>query len=268
MRQSCRLILSALGGGGGVALATIGAGPSSACAQEATGPYGMQFSVTPYYLWLSGIGTTIKTPIPQRSEVNSFVGPFELLGHLNGVPFFGAFEVRQGPLGFLGDVIDVPVRTSITTHDVFYNGGTAELKTKMGTGLVVYRLLDQPTQFADAGLGVRAWDFSADVSLNPGLLAGTSINRSSGWGDPLIGGRYHYDFGNGFGATAYGDFGGFGVGAHVDWQVIGTFDYVLNSSTSFHLGYRSLNFNYQASSSVLGFNVHMKGPILAATLSF
>jgi hypothetical protein len=268
MRQSCRLMLSALGGFG-VALATIGAGLSSACAQETTGtePW-MQFFVTPYYLWLSGINTAIKTPIPQRPEVDSSVGPFQLLGHLNGVPFFGAFEVRQGPLGFLGDVLHVPVRTSITTHDVFFQGGTAELKTNMGTGLVVYRLLDQPTQFADAGLGFRAWGFSADVSLNPGLLAAQTVNRGSGWGDPLIGGRYHYDFGNGFGGTAYGDFGGFGVGAHVDWQVIGTFDYILNSSTSLHLGYRSLNFNYQASNSNLGFNVHMKGPILAATLSF
>ena len=98
MRQSCRLILSALGGVG-VALATIGAGLSSAFAQEATGPYGMQFFVTPYYLWLSGINTAIKTPIPQRPEVDSSVGPFQLLGHLNGVPFFGAFEVRQGRSG-------------------------------------------------------------------------------------------------------------------------------------------------------------------------
>ena len=267
MRQSCRLILSALAELG-VALATIGAGPSSACAPEATGA--VRNAVFRHALLSLALGRrhVDQDADSAKSEVNSFVGPFELLGHLNGVPFFGAFEVRQGPLGFLADVIDVPVRTSITTHDVFFSGGTAELKAKIGTGLVVYRLLDQPTQFADAGLGVRAWDFSADVSLNPGLLAGTSINRSSGWGDPLIGGRYHYDFGNGFGATAYGDFGGFGVGAHVDWQVIGTFDYVLNSSTSFHLGYRSLNFNYQASSSVLGFNVHMKGPILAATLSF
>ena len=95
-QQSCNFILSALAGLA-VALATIGAGPSSACAQEATGPYGMQFFVTPYYLWLSGINTAIKTPIPQRPEVDSSVGPFQLLGHLNGVPFFGAFEVRQGP---------------------------------------------------------------------------------------------------------------------------------------------------------------------------
>jgi hypothetical protein len=102
----------------------------------------------------------------------------------------------------------------------------------------------------------------------PGLLAGQSVNRGSGWGDPLIGGRYHYDFGDGFGLTAYGDVGGFGVGAHVDWQLIGTIDYTLSSWINLHLGYRSLNFNYQASDSNLGFNVHMKGPILAGTFRF
>jgi hypothetical protein len=266
MRQSCRLILSALGGFA-AALATIGAGPSSAGAQEAVAPYGMQFFVMPY-LWLAGINASIKTPLPQAPEVNSSVGAFQLLGDLKGAPFMGAFEVRQGPLGFLGDVLHVPVGTNITTHNVFFRGGNAALTTNMGTGLVLYRLLDQPTQFADAGLGFRAWSFSADLSLNPGLLPGQSVNRGSGWGDPLIGGRYHYDFGNGFGATAYGDLGGFGVGAHVDWQLIGTIDYVLNSSINLHLGYRSLNFNYQASDSNLGFNIHMKGPILAGTFRF
>src|SRR5947207_780478 len=43
-----------------------------------------------------------------------------------------------------------------------------------------------------------------------------SVNRSDGWTDPLIGARYHRDLGNGFGLTAYGDIGGFGIGAHVD----------------------------------------------------
>jgi hypothetical protein len=265
-RQLRNFILSALTSLA-VALAAIGAGPSSASAQEATWPYGMQFFVTPY-LWLAGINATTKTPLPRAPEVNSSVGPFQLLGDLNGAPFMGAFEVRQGPLGFLGDVLHVPVGTNITTHDVFFQGGNAALKANMGTGLVLYRLLDQPSQFADLGGGFRAWGFSADLSLNPGLLAGQSVNRSSGWGDPLIGGRYHYDFGNGFGLTAYGDVGGFGVGAHVDWQVIGTAEYAPNPWLNLRLGYRSLNFNYQASDSNLGFNVHMKGPIFAATFRF
>jgi hypothetical protein len=92
-------------------IAGIASGLHAACAQDATGPYGMQFFVTPY-LWLAGIDATTKTPLQRVPEVNSSVGPFQLLGHLDGAPFMGSFEVRQGPLGFLGDVMHVPVSTT------------------------------------------------------------------------------------------------------------------------------------------------------------
>jgi hypothetical protein len=250
-----------------VSLFLVGSEAQPACAQDMSALSGMQFFVTPY-LWLSGIDAAIKTPLARAPEVNTDVSAIDLLSHLNGVPFMGAFEVRQGPFGFLGDVLHVPVGTNITTRNVFFQGGNADLMTNMGTGLVLYRPLDQPTQFADFGFGFRAWSFSTDLTLNPGLLAGQSVNRSAGWGDPLLGGRYHYDFGNGFGLTAYGDVGGFGVGAHSDWQVIGTAEYAPNPWLNLQLGYRSLNFNYQASGRDLGFNVHMKGPIIAATFRF
>ena len=50
----------------------------------------------------------------------------------------------------------------------------------------------------------------------------TTVNCSAAWEDPLIAARFHREFGNGFGLTAYGDLGGFGVAAHVDWQLLGT----------------------------------------------
>jgi hypothetical protein len=52
------------------------------------------------------------------------------------------------------------------------------------------------------------------------------------------------------------------------WQVIGTAEYAPNPWLNLQLGYRNLNFNYQASGRDLGFNVHMKGPIIAATFRF
>jgi len=250
-----------------VAALTLKPGIQRASAQDMSALSGMQFFVTPY-LWLSGINSAIKTPLARIPEVNADVSAIDFLSHLDGVPFTGAFEVRQGPLGFLGDVLHVAVRANITTRNVFFQGGNAVINTNTGTGMVLYRLLDQPTQLADLGLGFRAWGFSTDLTLNPGILSGVRSNRGGGWGDPLIGGRYHYDFGNGFGLTAYGDVGGFGVGAHIDWQVIGTAEYAPNPWLNLRLGYRSLNFNYQASGINLGFNVHMKGPILAATFRF
>jgi hypothetical protein len=67
------------------------------------------------------------------------------------------------------------------------------------------------------------------------------------------------------GSHRYGDVGGFGVGAHTDWQVLGTVDYTLDPSWNLHLRYRSLNFNIAGSKGRLGFNVHMR---IAGTFRF
>jgi hypothetical protein len=256
-----------------VALALICAGTQPAAAQDATLPGGPQILVTPY-LWLAGINATIQTPLERAPTVNADVSAIDLLSHLSAVPFMGSIEIRDGPLGLLGDALHVPVSAGITTRNVFFNGGNAKLVADTGTALLLYRVLEQPTQYADMGVGFRAWGFSSNLTLSPGILPGQSVNRSSSWGDPLIGGRYHIDLPSGFlpsgfGLTGYGDVGGFGVAAHSDWQLIGTIDYTPTPWINLHLGYRSLNFDYTASSGFnLGFNVHMKGPILAATFKF
>jgi hypothetical protein len=251
-----------------VTLAAIMGGLHPACAEDPASPGGMQLYVTPY-LWLSGINVATKTPLALEPKVSSDVSAIDLLSHLSGVPFMGSAEIRDGPFGLLGDVLHVPVSTTIRTRDVFFQGGKAALTMNTGTALFLYRALEEPSQFADVGGGFRAWGFSTNLNLNAGLLSAASVSRSAGWGDPLLAGRYHRELGNGFGLTAYGDVGGFGVGAHIDWQVVGTIDYALNPSTNLRLGYRSLNFNYQSSGGFdLGFNVHMKGPILAATFRF
>jgi hypothetical protein len=262
-RQTAAAALACLA----VALAVIGGGTRPSTAQEATGPGGVQIFITPY-LVLFGVYATTETPLARAPTVNSSVGPFELLGDLDGMPFLGAAEVRFGRIGLLGDVLHVPVETTITTRNVFFQGGQAALTTNTGTALALYRLFEEPNQYADLGGGFRAWGFGVNVRLNPGLLPGASVNQRAGWGDPLLAGRYHYNFGNGFGGTAYGDFGGFGLGAHTDWQVMGTVDYALNSWIDLHLGYRSLNFNYTTEVGSVGFNVHMRGPIFAGTFRF
>jgi len=178
----------------------------------------------------------------------------------------GSAEVRDGPFSLLGDVLHVPVGTNITTRNVFFQGGNASLTTNIGTAVFLYHAVDQPVQSLDTGVGFRAWGVSSELTLNGGLLPTTSVSRSAEWGDPLIAARYHRDFGNGFGLTAYGDLGGFGVAAHVDWQVVGTLDYALKSWVALRLGYRSLNVT--ASGTNLGYDVHLKGPILGASFRF
>jgi hypothetical protein len=262
MHKGYKLIAAVL-----TSIAGIASGVHAAAAQDATTPSGYQFFVTPY-LWLASVHATTLTPLAREPQVNSNVSTIDLLSHLDGAPFMGSFEARYGALGFLADAIHLPVSTKITTHDIFFQGGNAALKADTGTGIVLYRFLEDPVQFADAGLGFRAWGFSSRVELRPGLLRGVSVTPSGDWADPLIGGRYHRELGNGFGLTAYGDVGGFGVGAHTDWQVLGTLDYALNPSWDLHLGYRSLNFSITGSEGRFGFDVHMRGPIIAGTFRF
>jgi hypothetical protein len=228
---------------------------------------GLQLILHPY-LWTPALNMTITTPLARAPEVNTSASAVEMLGKLNNAPYMGAAELRDGPFGLMADAMHLPLGIPVTTRNVFYSGGHTGLVTSIVTADFLYRVLDQPVQTIDDGLGFRWWGITAETILNAGLLPTTSVSRSGSWADPLIVGRYHRDFGNGFGLTAYGDVGGFGIAAHADWQIAGTLDYQLKPWWAVQLGYRSLNVSYQASGSPLGFNVHMKGPILASTIRF
>jgi hypothetical protein len=288
-----RLILTVLGElltpASALALAVIVAMASSAAAQQGPPPSelppvlpsgppppapppsplvsGLQVTVTPF-LALTGTNAAISTPLARAPVVNASVSAFQLLGHLDGVPVAGLVEISDGPFSLLGEALHLPVGTSITTRNVFFSGGSASLLVNEGTADILYHVLAQPAQSLDAGIGFRPWSFTAGLTLNGRIARTVSFTPSARWADPLIAARYHYDFGNHFGFTAYGDFGGFGVGAHTDWQVLGTVDYTLKPWVALRVGYVSLNFDYSANSLPIGFNVHMKGPIFLASFRF
>jgi hypothetical protein len=249
-----------------VIAALIGIGVPPARAQLAGAGPGWQVLVNPY-LWIPGVSAKIQTPLPQRPEVDTNVSFDRILAKLNGVPFEGAAELRYGPFSLLGDFIHLPVAANIPTRDVFFQGGKAAETTNTGTMILFYRGLDSPEQYIDVGAGVRPWGFSATMTLNPGLLPRRIITRDVSWADPLIAARYHRELGNGFGVTGYADIGGFGAGADLDWQLLGTVDYAYSSSVSFHAGYRSIHFDYQPGTR-LGVNVHLDGPIFGGTIRF
>src|SRR3981189_1176540 len=243
-------------------LGPIAGGSGSAVAQAIGG---IEVSVTPY-LWIAGPHATTKSPLPNPPAVKAVPSFADVLGHLDGIPFMGSFEVRQGAYGFLGDFIHIPVGTNITTRNIFFNGGTAKLTASTGTALILYRPYADPSQFFDAGIGMRAWDYSTNLNLNGGLLRSVSSSRSAAWADAIIAARYHRELAYGFGLSAYGDVGT--GGANLDWQLIGTIDYIANSWLTMRAGYRALSFNYQESDPNRGFKVQLRGPIIAGTIRF
>ena len=240
MERFCRSIGRALAVVAGTLMAAgLWAPPAfaqpPASAQPASAASGLQIIVTPY-LWLSGIDATIKTPLTRAPQVNASAGAAEVLGDLSGVPFMGSVELRDGPFSLLGDALHVPLGVPITTRNIFFNGGSAGLTMNTGTAVLLYRVLDQPLQSLDAGAGFRAWAFYSDLTLTGRRLPTASVSGNLGWADPLIAVRYHRELGRGFGVSAYGDVGGFGVAAHIDWLLIGTIDYTPNPGVTLRLG--------------------------------
>jgi hypothetical protein len=121
-----------------IGVALIAAGARPARAQETTLPGGAEILFTPN-LWLAGVNSTIKTPLPRVPEVNSEVGAFQVLGHLDGVPFMGQIEIHDGPFSLLGGAVRLPVSSDITTRNVLFDGGSAGLIANSGTALALPR---------------------------------------------------------------------------------------------------------------------------------
>src|SRR3954447_23207221 len=220
------------------------------------------------YLWFPWSAVDLRPANTRLSRASTTIGPGDLYGHLTWVPFMGQAEFRSGSFGVVTDFIHAPLKSGISTRDILFGSGTGEFTLNTGSAVALYRALALPDQNVDIGLGFRAWGLDGQIALSGRRqrLSPVTVANGLSWADPLIAGRYHYDFGNGFAATAYGDLGGFGVGAHFDWQLMGTIDYTIRPGLDLHAGFRSLNFSYGAPRANL--NVNMYGPIISATLRF
>ena len=241
--------------------------PASPAPQAETLLPGIEVLATTY-VWFPWTGVDVRPANTRLSSESATIGPGDLYGHLTWVPFMGQAEFRSGPFGVVTDFIHGPLKSGVTTGGVLFGSGTANFTIETGSAVFLYRALALPDQYADLGVGVRAWGLDGQIALNPARQRVSPIVVANGlaWADPLIAARYHYDFRNGFAATAYGDLGGFGLGAHFDWQLLGTIDYALRPGLDLHAGFRSLNFSYGAPRANISMNLN--GPIISATFRF
>src|SRR5271155_4456991 len=246
-------------------IALLGIGGQPASAQQASVEPEWQALVTPYF-WAPWTSVGINPSREHLPSASGTVGFGQLADHLSWIPFMGSAEFRNGDYGILFDYLHAPLRTGLNTSNILFGGAGVGGTLDTGSAMFLYRAFARPNQYLDLGVGTRVWGFNTGLSLNEGLLKPVSITGGGAWADPMLAVRYHYDFGNGYGATAYGDVGGFGLGANVDWQVLGTIDYKYNSWIDLQAGFRSLNFNYSLPRA--GLDMHMYGPIIGATLRF
>jgi hypothetical protein len=246
------------------------AGPDKAHAQMASAPPGQLATtwgpievIANPYLWTPWTTVDAQTA---RASASTTIGPGDLISHLTWVPFMGAAELRSGPFGLAVDYVHAPIKSGISTREILFGSSQGQVGLDIGTVMFLYRTAVSPTDYVDLGIGVRVWGVDGTIALSRGLLPADTLTRGTAWADPMIAARYRRDLGNGLSATAYGDVGGFGAGANIDWQLIATLDYAIRPGIELHAGFRSLNFSI--GSTPVQANVHMYGPILSATIRF
>lgn len=127
----------------------------------------------------------------------------------------------------------------MNTHNIFFSGATSGLTVDEGRRCFFIAPLSSLISML-----MSAWGSGPGLCMQhrpqSGPLLAFDASDGLSWADQMIGARYHRDLGSGFSATAYGGVGGFGDGAHIDWQLLGTIDYAVNSQIELHGGFRSL----------------------------
>ncbi|WP_431268741.1 hypothetical protein [Dankookia sp. P2] len=246
----------------GPALAAASLG--QAAAQDAALPQ-LRLDLTPY-LWVAGVSGSLHTPLPGApgQDVSARFG--DVLTNLNAIPLMGAAELRYGRLGLTTDLVAISVRAGLKPiNGPLFSGGDVQLTQVIGAAMVTARVLETGGHSLDLGIGLRAFGLSTELSLDAGLLPGTSRSPGASWADPLIGLRYHLDITPRWGATLAGDFGATSS-TQQTWQVLATADYQAGERTVLRAGYRHLAFSY--GSVPVHQDMHLSGPILGATFRF
>lgn len=181
-------------------------------------------------------------------------------------PLMLAAEVRYDRVAFLSDFIYLGLDADGASPGPAPLTADATLKQMIWTFGGSYRVLQDSPVTLDLLAGARLWMLDTTLALT-GPLIGTRVGgRSETWVDPIVGIATQIKLGAGFAIKAEGDVGGFGVGADLDWQVLGALQYQLNESITLEAGYRYLAVDYEKGGFL--YDVAMQGPLIGGSIRF
>lgn len=232
-----------------------------------------QLSATPYgwFTWLKGDQTV------RGRSVDVDVNPIELLEHLDGVPFMGYLEAREGKFALYGDIVYAPLNLgsdgvrSRGIHPAINGTLSASVGLSIdqtiveagGTYEVAKWQSDTGTTAVDILAGARYWHQEADLRLSLdasldiadlSVVRGAALARSGGvdWVDPVVGAVVRHNLGPGQDMVLRGDIGGFGAGSQFSWNVLAAYSFEICSEDGVTyagvLGYRLLDVDYEKGS--------------------
>ncbi|MEP9388851.1 hypothetical protein ABLE71_16600 [Mesorhizobium sp. KR9-304] len=231
---------------------------------ETTAENDWTFSATPY-LWLAGLNGQVGVRGQPPTDVDvDFSQIFDAIDWFPP-PIMIVGEARNGRFALFTDFIYLGLEADGSSSGVVPLSADVEMNTVVWTFGASYRVVENDSTTLDLLAGGRLWYVDMDVTLTgPAIVRQDSGSKT--WVDPIVGMAGTVALGNGFGLHAEADIGGFGVGADLDWQALGTLQYRYNDSVTLEAGYRYLDVDYDNDGFV--FDVAMHGPIIGASFRF
>jgi len=220
-----------------------------------------QFSLAPFYLWAINIDGDMKFgPISAPVDV-----PFsDVFDNLEGA-FIVHFEaIHKNRWGLLVDVNYLDLENDMTLPAGISLNVDLDMAVAQVDGF--YRMQREAHSF-DLFVGLRYTEIANTITVIGGP---TLVDGSQDWLDPLVGGRWIWNFADDWSLFARGDIGGFGVGSDFAWQAVGLIEWQPFKYASFLAGYRALDMDYEDGSGrdYFNFDGTIHGPVIGVNFKW
>jgi hypothetical protein len=219
------------------------------------------------YLWFPGVhGTTGAVNGP---DIDFRASAGDLLSHFK-FGLMGAVEAEHDRWVVVSDLMWV--RLEADQQRALPFPGLPQLSAQFKAWELIvnpefgYRFVNGERIKIDAlPFGIRYWHLGTSLQFTPSF-AGRTFSSSVNWVDPVMGARFQMLLSPKMLITVWGDAGGWGAGAQLDYQIVGAIAYKINPKFTAGVGYRYLYVNYFSASAL--FKAAMSGPAVGVTYNF
>jgi hypothetical protein len=175
--------------------------------------------------------------------------------------FFASAQLRRGSFVVVTDVS----HASLSREGRVPPGIPASGKVSQSaiTGLAGGRVEDSAELSVDLLAGARLWNLDGSIEVP---LAGVSVAPGKTFVDPVIAARINAGVVPRMSAIVHADIGGFGIGSHFTYQLVGTLNYRAARNSWISAGWRHLHLDHADGGT--RFAGSQTGPLLGVTQRF
>ena len=214
------------------------------------------------YVWTAGLDGEVGI----RGRTASIdLGFTELLERLDGALFLPV-EMRKGRWGTAIEVILVKISNQTGTPGPVFDQVEASADQTVLEISPRYRVAERRPVAVDVLSGGRLWHLSSRLTFTARDRADILVEAAERWIDPFIGARVIADLGRRWSVIARGDFGGFGVGSELTWNLLGAIGYLINDRVVLRAGYRHLAVDFRDEQDGFTFDVATSGWMLGVSI--